>query len=54
MIKFKLEAGVKLPKYETLLAAGFDVTANSVLKMYNGVNSFSDSELEFYKRHFNH
>ena len=36
MVKFKVQEGVELPKYESNLAAGFDVTAQNILKAYKG------------------
>jgi len=36
MIKFKLEEGVELPKYESEKAAGFDITAFSIIKAFKG------------------
>lgn len=52
MIKFKLEEGVSLPKFETEGAAGFDVTAHSIMAAYKGDTKIEGEKLEAMKRGF--
>lgn len=57
MINFKLEEGVKLPKYQTEGAAGLDVTAFSIMKAFKGDAEVPEEKLEkmkegFHKRGF--
>lgn len=53
MIKFKVEEGVNLPKYETELASGFDVTAQTILKAYKGDTEITGEKLEKMQQGFN-
>lgn len=41
-----LEKGVELPEYKTKGAAGFDLTAFKILKVYSGANEISAIALE--------
>jgi dUTP pyrophosphatase len=52
MIKFKLEEGVQLPQYESEGAAGFDVTAFSIMKAYKGDSEVVGDKLEKMKEGF--
>lgn len=52
MIKFKLEEGVELPKYETPGASGFDVIAHSILKAYKGDTEITGEKLNKMKQGF--
>ena len=52
MIKFKLEEGVQLPKYETEGAVGLDVVANSVIAVYKGDKELEGDKLEAVKEGF--
>jgi len=53
MIKFKLEEGVKLPKYESTGASGFDVIAHSILKAYKGDTEITGEKLQKMQDGFN-
>lgn len=44
MIKFKLEEGVSLPEFQTELAAGFDVVAHDILKIFKGDTEIVDEK----------
>lgn len=44
-IFFKNEEGVELPKYKTNGAAGMDVVANSILKVYSGKKEITGERL---------
>ena len=46
MIKFKLEKGIELPKYESEKAVGFDIVANSILKAFKGDVETSPDKLK--------
>lgn len=52
MVKFKVQEGVELPKYESNLAAGFDVTAQNILKAYKGDTEVTGDKLEKMKQGF--
>lgn len=52
MIKFKLEEGAQLPKYESENAVGFDVTAFSIMKAFKGDFEVEESKLEKMKEGF--
>lgn len=41
-----LEEGVELPEYKTKGAAGFDLTAHKILKVFSGANEISPIALE--------
>lgn len=45
MIKIKRKEGVKAPEFESELASGFDVTANSILTAYKGSTKVSKEKL---------
>ena len=46
MIKFKLEEGIELPKFESALASGFDVVAHSIIKVYKGDKEVTGEKLD--------
>lgn len=52
MVKFKVQEGVELPKYESNLAAGFDVTAQSIVKAFKGDTEVTGDKLEKIKQGF--
>lgn len=52
MIKFKLEKGINLPKYETKGATGLDVIANSIINVYNGNQAVTENKLKKIKENF--
>lgn len=52
MIKFKLEKGINLPKYETKDAIGLDVIANSIINVYNGNQAVTENKLKKIKENF--
>ena len=52
MVKFKVQEGVELPKYESNLAAGFDITAQNILKAYKGDTEVTGDKLEKMKQGF--
>lgn len=45
MIKVKLKEGIELPKYATELAAGFDLSANSIINVFKGSVPVSSEKL---------
>ena len=51
-MKIVLEEGVEIPKYESLEAAGFDLTANSIITAYNGTEEINPIALEKIKTDF--
>ena len=53
MIKFKLEEGIKLPKFESALASGFDVVAHSIIKVYKGDKEVTGEKLDKVRESFN-
>ena len=53
MIKFKLEEGVELPKYESALASGFDVVAHSIIKVFKGDKEVTGEKLDKVRQSFN-
>lgn len=52
MVKFKVQEGVELPKYESNLAAGFDVTAQSIVKAFKGDTEVTGDKLDKIKQGF--
>lgn len=52
MIAFILEDGVTQPEYQTPGAAGLDVTANSILKVFKGDVEVAGEKLEKIQRGF--
>lgn len=52
MIKFKLEEGINLPKYESALASGFDVVAHSIIKAFKGDAEITGEKLDKMKQGF--
>ena len=52
MIKFKLEKGISLPKYESEQAVGMDVTANTIIKAFKGDTEITGEKLEKVKEGF--
>ena len=53
MIKFKLEEGIELPKFESALASGFDVVAHSIIKVYKGDKEVTGEKLDKVRQSFN-
>ena len=53
MIKFKLEKGIDLPKFESALASGFDVVAHSIIKVYKGDKEVTGEKLDKVRQSFN-
>ena len=53
MIKFKLEKGIDLPKFESALASGFDVVAHSIIKVYKGDKEVTGEKLDKIRQSFN-
>lgn len=53
MIKFKLEEGIELPKFESALASGFDVVAHSIIKVYKGDKEVTGEKLDKIRQSFN-
>ena len=53
MIKFKLEEGIELPKFESALASGFDVIAHSIIKVYKGDKEVTGEKLDKVRQSFN-
>lgn len=53
MIKFKLEEGIELPKYESALASGFDVVAHSIIKVFKGDKEVTGEKLDKVRQSFN-
>lgn len=45
MIKFKLEKGVELPKFETPQASGADVVANTIIKSFSGDKEANEAKI---------
>lgn len=45
MIKFKLEKGVELPKFETPQASGADVVANTIIKSFSGGKEANEAKI---------
>jgi dUTP pyrophosphatase len=52
MIKFNIEKGVKLPKYESENAVGFDVVACNILKVFKGDLEVSEEKFNKMKEGF--
>lgn len=52
LVRFKLEEGINLPKYETEGSAGMDVTANSIIKAYKGDVEITGEKFEKMKEGF--
>ena len=53
MIKFKLEKGIDLPKYEYEGAVGLDVSSNSIIAVFKGDQAVTGEKLEKIKENFN-
>jgi dUTP pyrophosphatase len=53
MIRFIVEEGADLPKYETKLASGMDVTAFKILKVFRGDREITPENLEKVQEGFN-
>lgn len=53
MIKFILDEGVELPKYESTLASGFDLRAYDIITGYKGEEKVTDEKLEAMKEGWN-
>lgn len=52
MIKVVLEDGVKLPSFESEMAAGADITARSVKMVFSGIKEITGERLEKIQKDF--